>query len=79
MIKIIWLSLLLFSTFLFSKNKIDYHRISLKDKKDISVNVNFYVDKVYDGRQFTENIGTVQKSIFNAKYLANFEKPFEVE
>ncbi|MET0758838.1 MAG: DUF6563 family protein [Flavobacterium sp.] len=79
MSKMLSLSLLLFSTFLFSQNAIDYHEISLKNKKDISVEVNFYVDKVYDGRQFRENIGTVQKSIFNTKSLANFEKPFEVE
>ncbi|MFV7234386.1 hypothetical protein [Flavobacterium sp. ZB4R12] len=40
---------------------------------------NFYVENVYDGRQFKENIGTVQKSGFNRKVLANFEKPLVEE
>jgi len=36
----------------------------------------FYVAGVFDGRQFTDNIGTVQKGIANRPVLARFEKPF---
>lgn len=63
----------------FSQTEIKYHMISLEDKNDTSIGLNFSVAKVYDGRQFKENIGTVQKGAFNKKVLANFEKPFEEE
>ena len=61
------------SAVVFSQNKTEYHKISLKDKNDKVSAFNFYVENVYDGRQFKENIGTVQKGGFNRKVLANFE------
>jgi hypothetical protein len=63
----------------FSQSEISYHKISLEDKNDTPIGLNFSISKVYDGRQFKENIGTVQKGAFNKKVLANFEKPFEEE
>ena len=60
------------STVVFSQNKLDYHKISLKDKNDRALEFNFYIENVYDERQFKENIGTVQKGGFNRKVLANF-------
>ena len=67
------------STVGFSQNKLEFHKVSLKDKKDKAVGFNFYVENVDDGRQFKENIGTVQKGGFNRKVVANFEKPLAVE
>ena len=63
----------------FSQSEIKYHKISLEDKNDTPIGLNFSIAKVYDGRQFKENIGTVQKGAFNKKVLANFEKPLEEE
>nr|WP_309759109.1 DUF6563 family protein [Flavobacterium sp.] len=63
----------------FSQNKPEFHLISLKDKSDKALGFDFYVEKVYDGRQFKENIGTVQKGGFNRKVLANFEKSLSEE
>ena len=78
------LLLLAFITFLCpianGQSKIKYHTISLKDKKDTPITYySFYVENVYDGRQFKENIGTVQTGAFNKKVVANFDKPFEQE
>jgi hypothetical protein len=67
------------NTVVFSQNKLEYHKISLKDKNDRALEFNFYIENVYDGRQFKENIGTVQKGGFNRKVLANFEKPLTEE
>jgi len=39
----------------------------------------FYIENVYAGTQFKENIDTVQKGAFNNKILANFKKPFDRE
>ena len=63
----------------FSQTKTEFHVIPLKDKNDKASDFNFYVENVYDGRQFKENIGTVQKGGFNRKVLANFEKPLSEE
>jgi len=63
----------------FSQTEIKYHKISLENKNDTPIGLNFSISKVYDGRQFKENIGTVQKGAFNKKVLANFEKPLEEE
>ena len=41
--------------------------------------VPFYIEEVYDGRQFTDNIGTVQRGMTNRKVLARFDKPFITE
>lgn len=67
------LLLVVFTTTLFSQTDIDFHKISLKDKKDVLLGYNFYIENVIDGRQFKGNIGTVQKGAFNRKVLANFE------
>lgn len=67
------------STVGFSQNKLEFHKVSLKDKKDKAFGFSFYVENVYDGRQFKENIGTVQKGGFNRKVVANFEKSLPVE
>lgn len=77
--KAIALLLFLKVFFGYSQSETKYHEISLSDKNDSSIGLNFSVGKVYDGRQFKENIGTVQKGVFNKKMLANFEKPLEVE
>lgn len=61
------------------KKEVKYHLISLESEKDTPLEYRYYVENVYDGRQFKENIGTVQKGAFNAKMLARFEKPFEQE
>jgi len=72
--------LLFLNTFCgFSQSEIKYHKISLEDKNDTPIGLNFSIFKVYDGRQFKENIGIVQKGPFNKKVLANFEKPLEEE
>jgi hypothetical protein len=67
------LLLVVFTTTLFSQTDIEFHKISLKDKNDVALGYNFYIDNVLDGRQFKENVGTVQKGAFNRKVLANFE------
>lgn len=77
--KLVVLFFVVFSSVVFSQNKIEFHKVSLKDKKDKAVGFNFYVENVYDGRQFKENIGTVQKGGFNRKVVANFDKPLPVE
>nr|WP_315176970.1 DUF6563 family protein [uncultured Flavobacterium sp.] len=77
--KLLALFFVVVSTVAFSQNKTEFHKVSLKDKKDNAVGFNFYVENVYDGRQFKENIGTVQKGGFNRKVLANFEKPLVEE
>jgi hypothetical protein len=77
--KLLALFFVMISTAVFSQNKTEFHKISLKDKSDRAVGFNFYVENVYDGRQFKENIGTVQKGGFNRKVLANFEKPLAEE
>jgi len=61
----------------YAQKQTEYHLLSLSDKNDaVAVPMKFYVAGVYDGRQFTDNIGTVQKGITNHPVLANFEKPF---
>ena len=80
--KLLVLFFVVVSSVVFSQNKTEFHKISLKDKKDKkdkTIGFNFYVANVYDGRQFKENIGTVQKGGFNRKVLANFEKPLVEE
>lgn len=77
--KLVILFFAVVSTVAFSQNKTEFHKVSLKDKKDKAVGFNFYVENVYDGRQFKENIGTVQKGGFNRKVVANFDKPLPVE
>lgn len=56
-----------------------YHLISLSGEAAEAAPMPFYVAGVYDGRQFTDNIGTVQKGIANRPVLARFEKPFMEE
>ena len=55
------------------------HLISLANEKNTAIDSDFYIEKIYDGRQVKENIGTVYVSLFNSKVSANFEKPFTEE
>ncbi|MFN3752459.1 hypothetical protein [Flavobacterium sp.] len=55
------------------------HLISLANEKNTALESDFYIEKIYDGRQVKENIGTVYVSLFNNKVAANFEKPFTEE
>jgi hypothetical protein len=77
--KIVIFFCVLFTSISFSQVSLKYHTISLRDKNDLPIGLDFYIEKVYDGRQFKENIGTVQKGAFNTKVLSNFEKPFTDE
>lgn len=77
--KLLALFFVVVSTVAFSQNKTEFHKVSLKDKNYKAVGFNFYVENVFDGRQFKENIGTVQKGGFNRKVLANLEKPLSEE
>ena len=55
------------------------HLISLANEKNTAIDCDFYIEKIYDGRQVKENIGTVYVSLFNSKVSANFEKPLTDE
>lgn len=55
------------------------HLISLANEKNTALESSFYVEKVYDGRQVKENIGTVYVSLFNSKVSANFQMPLAEE
>jgi hypothetical protein len=64
-------------TVCFAQKNTEYHLLSLSAGNDqAAVPMAFYVAGVFDGRQFTDNIGTVQKGIANRPVLARFEKPF---
>jgi len=71
--------LALYSNVALSQSKTEYYPISLNAENAVAVEVPFYIEEVYDGRQFTDNIGTVQKGIANRKVLARFEKDFLTE
>ncbi|KGO91497.1 hypothetical protein [Flavobacterium subsaxonicum] len=77
------LLLLIFCAFIgqitVAQTKPEYYLISLTDEATSAMEVPFYIEEVYDGRQFTDNIGTVQKGIANRKVLSRFEKPFLTE
>ena len=49
--------------------------ISLESSNNTQIEGDFYINKIYDGRQVKGNIGTVQRSLFNTKVLADFKKP----
>ncbi|MFV5698261.1 hypothetical protein ACM55H_07800 [Flavobacterium sp. ZT3R17] len=49
--KLLILFFLAVSTVVFFQNKTEYHKISLKDKKDKASGFNFYIGNVCDGRQ----------------------------
>ncbi len=53
--------------------------ISLENSNNTQIEGDFYINKIYDGRQVKSNIGTVQRSLFNTKVLADFKKPFVEE
>lgn len=59
--KVIVILLLISSFSVFSQSEIKYHKISLEDKNDTPIGLNFSISKVYEARQFKENIGTIQK------------------
>lgn len=62
-----------------AQKKVDYHLISLNEGDIAAQPYAFYVENVYDGRQFRDNIGTVQKGALNRKVLARLAKPLEEE
>jgi hypothetical protein len=68
--------LLLFCFIATAQSKTEYHIISLAGETAEAVPMPFYVAGVFDGRQFTDNIGTVQKGIANRPVLTRFGKPF---
>ena len=53
--------------------------ISLKNNANKKIESGFYIEKIYDGRQIKDNVGTVQRSVFNKKVLAVLEKPLTEE
>lgn len=71
--------LTLYSHIALSQSKTDYYTISLHTDATEAMELPFYIEEVYDGRQYTDNIGTVQKGIANRKVLARFEKDFLTE
>lgn len=50
-----------------------FYLITLNDVNNQKIESNFCIDKIYDGRQFKENIGFAQKSIANIKMAINFK------
>lgn len=66
---------LLFVSVSYAQNDSRYC-ISLDNGNNGEIESGFYINKIYDGRQVKDNIGTVQKSLFNTKVLADFRKPF---
>lgn len=68
--------LVLFCFIATAQSKTEYHIISLAGENAEAVPMPFYVVGVFDGRQFTDNIGTVQKGIANRPVLTRFGKPF---
>ncbi len=71
--------ILLLSGIISAQDKTEYKLFSLEDIKDVPLESEFYITEVYDGRQFKNNIGTIQKGLTNRKVLANFERPLETE
>ncbi|HEU4789185.1 MAG TPA: hypothetical protein VFS71_05835 [Flavobacterium sp.] len=53
--------------------------ISLENSANKKIESGFYIEKIYDGRQIKDNVGTVQRSVFNKKVLAVLEKPLTEE
>lgn len=53
-----------------------HYLISLENDSNIEIESNFYINKIYDGRQFKEDIGIAQKSIGNSKTPVSFKSPF---
>jgi hypothetical protein len=53
--------------------------ISLENNANSKIESDFYIEKIYDGRQIKDNVGTVQKSVFNKKVLAVMERPLTEE
>jgi hypothetical protein len=46
---------------------IEHYLISLESERYIEIESDFYINKIYDGRQFKEDIGMRKKSIGNSK------------
>lgn len=65
----------LFVSISYAQNDSRYY-VSLDNGCNGEIESGFYINKIYDGRQVKDNIGTVQKSLFNTKVLADFRKPF---
>ena len=70
--------ILFFVSICYSQNDSKF-LISLENSNNTPIENDFYINKIYDGRQVKSNIGTVQRSLFNTKVLADFKKPFAEE
>ena len=53
-----------------------HYLISLEKDSNKEIESDFYINNIYDGRQFKEDIGIAQKSITNSKVPVNFKRPF---
>jgi hypothetical protein len=78
MIRMFLFFCMLFSLVSSAQNETRYF-ISLENSSNKKIESDFFIGKVYDGRQNKSNIGSVQKSIFNKKILAVVEKPLSEE
>jgi hypothetical protein len=56
-----------------------YYLISLEKESNKEIESDFYINKIYDGRQFKDDIGIAQKSIANSKIPVNFKSAFVEE
>lgn len=61
-----------------AQNETQYF-ISLKNSANKKIESDFFIEKVFDGRQIKSNIGTVQRSIFNNRVVAVVEKSLSEE
>ncbi len=55
----------------------NFYIIKMVDEKDSQVVSEVYIDEVFDGRQYKENIGTIVKGAFDQKVFVNFETSLE--
>ncbi|CAN1559722.1 hypothetical protein MCETHM1_02580 [Flavobacteriaceae bacterium] len=78
MIRLFLFSCMLLSFVSYAQNETQYF-VSLENSSNNKIESDFFIEKVYDGRQIKSNIGSAQKSIFNKKVLAVVEKPLSLE
>jgi hypothetical protein len=66
---------LLFCLSLTAQND-SHYLISLEKGSNMEIESDFYINNIYDGRQFREDIGIAQISIANSKVQVIFKNPF---
>ncbi|MBA0882781.1 hypothetical protein [Flavobacterium undicola] len=69
----IFVYLSLFLVLMLNAQNKKFHFITLNNENNKEIETDFYVDKIYDARQFNQNIGSAQKSIANLNVQINFE------